>query len=173
MTEAEKDAQKIEQQRRLYGQPLGDLVRQVTGRLGVTQARVADILGLSPAMMSQLVGGHRVKIGNPQAVARLQTLLALADESPSLSGEAVARRLEEIRASRPGLTTGQLTAAPAVDAAETVRRVLRAVASGRELDAAARQIEEVSPELAEVLRVYGTGTPDEAARHLQAIAHLL
>ncbi len=167
------EAEKIEQQRRLYGQPLGDLVRQVTGRLGLTQARVADILGLSPAMMSQLVGGHRVKIGNPQAVARLQTLLALADEAPALSGEAVAGRLDEIRASRPGLTTGQMTATAGADAAETVRRVLRAVASGRELDAAARRLDDTAPALAELLRVYGTGTPDEAARHLQEIAHLL
>jgi predicted transcriptional regulator len=169
------ESEKVEQQRRLYGAPIGTLVHEATARLGITQARVAAVLGLSPAMMSQLVGGHRVKIGNPQAVARLQQLLALADESASLSRDAVAERLEEIRSSHASLTTGQL-ATPAADTAqtaETLRRVLHAVASGRELDQAARLLDDTAPGLAELIRAYGTGSPDDAARHLASIAHLL
>ncbi len=58
----------------LYGAPLGDRVRRLTAVLGITQARLARTLGLSPAMLSQLVSAHRVKIGDPSVLARLLLL---------------------------------------------------------------------------------------------------
>jgi predicted transcriptional regulator len=61
-------------QRELYGAPLGDRVRVLTTRLGITQARLARVLGISPAMLSQLVSARRVKIGDPAVLARLRTL---------------------------------------------------------------------------------------------------
>jgi transcriptional regulator with XRE-family HTH domain len=166
-------AEKVAEQQRLYGEPVGDLVRRVTNGLGLTQARVAGVLGLSPAMLSQLMSGQRVKIGNPQAVSRLQALLALADEAPQLTRDAIAERLDRISASQSSLTTSQLAATPPADTADVVRRLLRAVASGQELDAAARALEDVAPGLAEVIRIYGTGAREDAARHLATVAHLL
>lgn len=161
----------VAQQQRLYGAPVRELVRRVTTGLELSQAEVARVLGLSPAMLSQLASGRRVKIGNPLAVARLQSLLALAEESPRLPRQTVVERLAEIRALRGQLTT---TALPRTeDSAELVRRLLRAVASGRELDEAARVLADVAPGVAEVVRVYGTGTPDAAKRHLRSVAHLL
>ena len=167
------EAEKVAQQRRLYGEPVGDLVRRVTVGLGVTQAKVAGVLGLSPAMLSQLMSGQRVKIGNPQAVSRLQALLALADEAPGMTTDAIAQRLDAIRDAQSSLTTSQLATTPPADPADVVRRLLRAVASGRELDAAARALEEVAPGLADVVRIYGTGSREDAARHLATVAHLL
>ena len=41
-------------QRELYGAPLGDRVRRLTAGLGITQGRLAQTLGVSPAMLSQL-----------------------------------------------------------------------------------------------------------------------
>src|SRR5580765_6303333 len=61
-------------QRELYGAPLGDRVRRLTIRLGISQARLARVLGISPAMLSQLVSARRVKIGDPAVLARLRTL---------------------------------------------------------------------------------------------------
>src|SRR6476620_3425142 len=58
----------------LYGAPLGDRVRMLTARLGVSQARRARVLGISPAMLSQRVSGRRVKIGDPAVLARLRAL---------------------------------------------------------------------------------------------------
>jgi transcriptional regulator with XRE-family HTH domain len=58
----------------LYGAPLGDRVRTLTARLGISQARLARVLGISPAMLSQLVSGRRVKIGDPAVLARLRAL---------------------------------------------------------------------------------------------------
>jgi len=167
---------KVAEQRRLYGEPVGDVVRRIMADLDLTQGGVSRVLGLSPAMLSQLMSAQRVKIGNPLAVARLQALLALSEEAAGLTRDAVAARLEEIGQSRGTLTTGQWQTDPAASAersADLVRRVLRAVASGRELDAAARSLEETSPALAEVIRVYGTGSREEAERHLAALAHLL
>ncbi|MEZ0577380.1 DNA-binding protein [Nocardioides sp. MH1] len=171
MNEAEPE--KVAEQRRLYGEPVGDLVRRVTTGLGLTQARVAGVLGLSPAMLSQLMSGHRVKIGNPQALSRLQSLLALTEEAPSMTREAITRRLSEIRDTRSSLTTSQQATTPPADAADVVRRLLHAVASGRELDAAARALADVAPGLADLVRIYGTGSRDDAARHLAGVAHLL
>ncbi|NPC95260.1 DNA-binding protein [Nocardioides sp. zg-DK7169] len=162
---------KIDEQRRLYGEPIGALVRRVTAGLGLNQSRVAEILGLSPPMLSQLVSGHRVKIGNPLAVSRLQSLLGLVEEAPTLSGEAVQRRLEEIRTHHGTLSTGQFTHVP--ESSAVVRKVLRAVASGQELDRAAEVLADVAPGLAELVRVYGTGSEAEAARHFAAISHVM
>jgi len=170
MTTVEPDG--LVRQRQLYGEPVGDLVRRVIAALDLTQSAVSRVLGLSPAMLSQLMSGQRVKIGNPLALARLQGLLALAEEAPRLDRPAVERRLGEISASRAQLTTSTSSGA-APDGGALVRGVLRAVASGRELERAADALEAVSPAVAEVLRVYGTGSADDAARHLASIAHLL
>ena len=163
---------KVAQQRQLYGEPVKELVRRVTDTLGLTQSAVAGVLGLSPAMMSQLVHAQRVKIGNPVAVARLQALLGLADEAPTLTRQDLQDRLATIREARAQLTnpSRELAERPT---SEVVRRMLRAVASGRELERAAEALDEISPGLAEVVRVYGTGSPAEAARHLESLAHLL
>lgn len=166
------DPSKIDQQRELYGEPIGDLVRRVMDRLTMTQAAVASVLGLSPAMLSQLMSGRRVKIGNPQAVTRLQSLLTLADEAASLTRDETTQRLDEIRQSRSTLTTTQTSTTP-TDPAALMRTVLRAVASGRDLERAADALDDVVPELADLIRAYGTGSAQDAERHMASIAHLL
>lgn len=169
--QGQAETAKVGQQRRLYGEPVGSLVRSVTQRLDLTQSQVARLLGLSPAMLSQLVHGQRVKIGNPQALARLQALLALADGAGAMTRDTVEERLAEIGEARATLTTSPV--APTGQGARLIRDVLRSVASGREIDEAARALAEVSPGLAEVVRVYGTGSEDDARAHLESIAHLL
>jgi len=165
------ETEKIEEQRRLYGEPVGVLVRRVTAGLGLNQARVAQILGLSPPMLSQLVSGHRVKIGNPLALARLQRLLALVEDAPALPGDTVQRRLEEIRTHHGTLSTSQVD--HVAESSEIVRKALRAVASGQELDRAAEALADVAPGLAELVRVYGTGSEADATRHFSSISHLM
>lgn len=70
----DQTAQNLQLQTDLYGEPLGDLIRRIAGTLGLTQARVADVIGLSAPMLSQLMSAQRVKIGNPNVVSRLQAL---------------------------------------------------------------------------------------------------
>ena len=59
----------IAQQVETYGAPLGQLVHRITDTLSISQARAAHVLGMSAPMLSQLVTGSRVKIGNPRALA--------------------------------------------------------------------------------------------------------
>ena len=163
----------LAQQTQLYGAPLGQCVRSVAEPLGLSQAGVARILGVSAPMLSQLMSGQRIKIGNPLAAQRLQALLRLAEEVRlGLPAERVPARLEDIQ----GDATGTLTAARAGAGSElpaAFTRLLRAVASGRELAAAADTLQQNYPDLAEVLRVYGTGGPEQAERHYASVLHLL
>lgn len=161
-------ADRIEQQRELYGEPIGDVVRRVADALRLSQSAVSRALGLSPAMLSQLMSGHRVKIGNPLVVARLQALIALADRAAGLDEPELARSIEEIRESRSTLTTSQVVVSPAPDAAATLRDLVRTVASDDEIAEAARALESVAPGLAELVRVYGAGSVEDARRHLAA-----
>ena len=161
----------IQQQRELYGEPLGDLVRRATAPLGLTQATTAKVLGLSPAMLSHLMTGQRVKIANPIALGRLHALIDLGATAGDLTTSRIDERLDEIRELSAELTTGTRTAA--VEGGAAVRGVLRAVASGRELQRAVEVLRDVAPGLAEVLEIYGSGTDDEIRAHFASIRHLL
>lgn len=172
-------ADNVAEQRRLYGAPLGELLHRVTEGLGLSQAAVARITGISPPMLSQLARGHRIKIGNPQGAGRLSSLLGLVEEvEEGLAHSAVAARLEQIAhedaATLTTTRTGRVTpAATGSEVPAAVRGVLRAVASGQELERAARLLDEAHPGLARVLRAYGTGDAEDARAHHEEIAHLL
>ncbi|MFE6506382.1 DNA-binding protein [Nocardioides sp. NPDC057767] len=161
----------IQQQRELYGEPLGDLVRRATAPLGLTQATTAKVLGLSPAMLSHLMTGQRVKIANPIALGRLHALIDLGAAAGDLTTSQINERLDEIRELASELTTG--ARAVAVEGGVAVRGVLRAVASGRELQQAVDALRDVAPGLAEVLEIYGSGSDDEIRAHFASIRHLL
>lgn len=68
-----------EQQRVLYGTTFADVVHGLTTRLFITQARLATVLGVSPAMLSQLVSAQRITIRDPSVVHRLRLLVQRAD----------------------------------------------------------------------------------------------
>jgi transcriptional regulator with XRE-family HTH domain len=119
-------ADALEQQRALYGAPLAELGATVRGSLGLTQGRLAEALGLSAPMLSQLLSGQRVKIGNPAVVHRLQRLLDLAREGHGLSPDEIDLRIAAIREEQSTLT------GPATDDAQTVR-ALAASASVEQL----------------------------------------
>lgn len=159
----------IAQQRQLYGEPLGEIIRRVGSALGLSQAGVARVIGMSPAMLSQLASGHRTKIGNPLVLARFQQLAELA-AGPVPAEPELRRRLDAIAAGSSPVTA---TRPRAVAGPDVVRRLLRAVASGRELEAAATAVADVAPGVAEVLRAYGTGSVEDAAAHYRSVAHLL
>ncbi|MGI8524269.1 MAG: hypothetical protein ACR2K3_13325 [Nocardioides sp.] len=162
------------QQAELYGATIGGSVRRISATLGLSQAAVARVLGISAPMLSQLVHAQRIKVGNPLALQRLQSLLALADEVDSgLAHDAVAPRLEAIAAEESTTLTRRRDPSAPAEASAAISGVLRAVAGGREIAEAAALLAATHPEVAELLRVYGTGTPEEARRHYETVAHLL
>ncbi|WP_344881897.1 XRE family transcriptional regulator [Allokutzneria multivorans] len=151
------DDQKIVQrnlalQREWYGEPLGDRVRRLVVAYSTSQAQLADVLGISAPMLSQVMSGRRAKIGNPAVLARLVMLERRVLTAGVAAGdrEAVERALEEVRASQPtvGLDTLPVDERGADQAA--VSR-LRELAVAEELSGAARLLGERYPALAGLL----------------------
>src|SRR3954447_26387619 len=95
----EATARARELQRSWYGEPLGDLFRRLIADLGLNQARLATVLGLSAPMLSQLMSGQRAKSDTPAVVQRLQALQELAAQVADGTATAAdaAARMEEIR----------------------------------------------------------------------------
>lgn len=177
-----------------YGEPLGERVRRLLDRLGLSQSGLAGVLGLSAPMLSQLMSGQRAKISNPAVLHRLMAVEELAAD-PGFADLPAARikdRLAEIRAESAPTTSGLRVpagarapeGAPAPAAAEPspdgrasggrtraeagardVQALLREVASAGEIEAAAALLADRYPDLAEALRVYGTGRTSEAEAH--------
>lgn len=160
-------------QAELYGEPLGELLRRIAGALGLTQAKMAEVIGLSAPMLSQLISAQRVKIGNPAVVQRIQALDELT-ATRSLSPADQERRIDEIRGSS-GLLTRTTSAAPSAgprpvdsrDVVHGIQDVFRATASAEEVISAAALLDERHPRIAELLRVYGAGRTADAVESYQ------
>lgn len=161
-----------------YGEPLGTLFRRLIDDLGLNQARLAAVLGLSAPMLSQLMSGQRAKIGNPAVVQRVQALQELSGQvrAGAVSAAEATERMDEIRRTAGGnvLNSTAGTAPPGV-AATPVKRVvreiqslLRSVSDAQGIIEAADSLAVSHPELAEFLRVYGAGRTADAVRHYEA-----
>ncbi|GAA2475929.1 helix-turn-helix transcriptional regulator [Streptomyces sp. NPDC059506] len=164
-----------ELQRSWYGEPLGDLFRRLIADLGLNQAKLAGVLGLSAPMLSQLMSGNRAKIGNPAVVQRLQALQDLAAQvcDGSATAADATARMDEIRQSavsvlNPTSSTAVPNASPTRRVVREIQFLLRSLASAQELLKAADALAADHHELAEFLRVYGAGRTDDAVAHYEA-----
>jgi transcriptional regulator with XRE-family HTH domain len=169
-TQQDATARARELQRSWYGEPLGALFRRLIDDLGLNQARLAAVLGLSAPMLSQLMSGQRAKIGNPAVVQELSSQAA----DGRVSAAEAAERMEEIKKTAGGSVLNS-TQTAASTGAPTVRRVvreiqslLRSVAAAGDIIDAADSLALTHPELAEFLRVYGAGRTAEAVAHYEA-----
>ncbi len=160
-----------------YGEPLGTLFRRLIDDLGLNQARLASVLGLSAPMLSQLMSGQRAKIGNPAVVQRVRSLQELAGEvsrGDVHAGDAT-RRMEEVRRTAGGSVLNSVPQAAGPGGSQTpVKRVVREIQSLLRSFSDASEILEASatlapthPELAEFLRIYGAGRTSDAVRHYE------
>ncbi|OLR94137.1 transcriptional regulator [Actinokineospora bangkokensis] len=140
-------------QREWYGEPLGDRVRRLVVAFDVSQANLADVLGISAPMLSQVMSGRRAKIGNPAVLARLIMLerKVLTPEVASGRREALQRALEDVRNSKPSVTRDNLP----VDIGRSAIMALRRIASPDDLTAAAGLLSDRYPDLADLLRRAG------------------
>ena len=147
----------LELQRQWYGEPLGDRVRRLVVAFDVSQANLADVLGISAPMLSQVMSGRRAKIGNPSVLARLIMLerKVLTPEVASGRREALQKALEDVRDSKPTVSRDMLP----VDAGRADRAalaMLRRAATVDELAEAARLLDGRFPAIAELLRRAGS-----------------
>ncbi|MCB5909390.1 helix-turn-helix domain-containing protein [Streptomyces pinistramenti] len=173
----EATARARELQRSWYGEPLGALFRRLIDDLGLNQARLASVLGLSAPMLSQLMSGQRAKIGNPAVVQRVQALQELAGQvaDGSVSAAEATDRMDEIKKTAGGSVLNNTAQAASSTGATTVRRVvreiqslLRSVSDAGDIIDAANTLAPTHPELAEFLRVYGAGRTGDAVAHYEA-----
>jgi transcriptional regulator with XRE-family HTH domain len=140
-------------QREWYGEPLGDRVRRLVVAFDVSQAQLAEVLGISAPMLSQVMSGRRAKIGNPAVLARMFMLerKVLTPDVSSGDPAALRRALEDVRMSRP--TVGPETLSVNDGRAERAAAAeLRRVADPQELAAAAELIAARFPAIAGLLR---------------------
>ncbi len=144
-------ARNVAQQREWYGEPLGDRVRRLVVAFDVSQAQLAEVLGLSPPMLSQLMSGRRAKIGNPAVLARMVMLerRVLTPEVASGDPAAIRAALVEVRDSRP--TVGRDTLLVEENDAHALLVALRKLAGAAELKGAADLLADEFPLLAALL----------------------
>jgi hypothetical protein len=133
-------------------------VRSLTAALGISQARLARALGLSPAMLSQLVSARRVKIGDPAVLARMLMLdqrcraARLPAEPAAVEGLLVEVARAQWHWSGNGSAADRRVPAQPRHRQPSAAEVLRSVAAPARLTAAAATLASSFPELAEVLR---------------------
>jgi transcriptional regulator with XRE-family HTH domain len=163
MGEAKVEDHKIVQrnlalQREWYGEPLGDRVRRLVVAFNVSQAQLADVLGISAPMLSQVMSGRRAKIGNPSVLARLIMLerKVLTPDVATGAPEALQRALDDVRDSKPTVSRDSLPVNGMPDEAALLP-LLRKIIDRRELAQAADVLGEDFPALSELLRRAGRG----------------
>lgn len=156
------------QQTTLYGAPLSDVFKRCEQALGLNQAELARLLGISAPMLSQLINARRIKIANPVAAARLTRMVSLADEVRAglLTAADAIGRLEADGVSEIPVTT--LTRSLPRTTASRVQELFRATAAAPDYLRAAELIRPVSPEIAELLQVFGAERLDRAEAFVRA-----
>lgn len=146
-------------QRQWYGEPLGDRVRRLIVAFRTSQAQIAEVLGISAPMLSQVMSGRRAKIGNPSVLARLVMLERKVLMPGVAAGEsaAVEQALEDVRHSRPSLARENNPPVHRSNGEESAWPVLRKAARPSELESAAEMIGGDYPALASLLRRAAAG----------------
>ncbi|OZM74391.1 transcriptional regulator [Amycolatopsis antarctica] len=145
-------------QREWYGEPLGDRVRRLVVAFNVSQAFLAEVLGISAPMLSQVMSGRRAKIGNPVVLARMIMLERKVLTPGVAAGDADAMQaaLEDVRDARPTVGRDSFPVGAAFgDRALLV--ALRDIAEDENLGHAADRLDPEFPAIAELLRRAGKG----------------
>ncbi|MBN6037883.1 helix-turn-helix domain-containing protein [Amycolatopsis sp. 195334CR] len=140
-------------QREWYGEPLGDRVRRLVVAFDISQAFLAEVLGISAPMLSQVMSGRRAKIGNPVVLARMIMLERKILTPDVAAGNPAAMRaaLEDVRDSRPTVGRDSFPVGALSDD-QQVLITLRDIAEDEDLAQAADRLDEDFPAIADLLR---------------------
>jgi transcriptional regulator with XRE-family HTH domain len=145
-------------QKEWYGEPLGDRVRRLVVAFDVSQAFLAEVLGISAPMLSQVMSGRRAKIGNPVVLARM-IMLERKILVPGVAAghrEAILAALEDVRDARPTVGRDTFPVGSVADD-RAVLAALREIAEDEDLGEAAKRLDDDFPALADLLRRAGQG----------------
>ncbi|GAB2958161.1 helix-turn-helix domain-containing protein [Amycolatopsis acidiphila] len=151
-------------QREWYGEPLGDRVRRLVVAFDVSQAYLAEVLGISAPMLSQVMSGRRAKIGNPVVLARMIMLerKCLIPEVAAGRREALLAALEDVKDARPTVGRDNIPVAAVADD-RLALAALREVAEDEDLGEAAKVLHEDFPAIADLLRRAGLSEARDVA----------
>ncbi|WP_199431909.1 helix-turn-helix domain-containing protein [Qaidamihabitans albus] len=143
-------------QREWYGEPLGDRVRRLVVAFDVSQAFLAEVLGISAPMLSQVMSGRRAKIGNPVVLARMIMLerKVLTPEVAAGNKAAMREALEDVRDARPTVGRDNFPVGAGPDD-QGVLSALREIAEEENLIEAAERLDTDFPAIADLLRRAG------------------
>ncbi|WP_020665917.1 helix-turn-helix domain-containing protein [Amycolatopsis nigrescens] len=149
-------------QKQWYGEPLGDRVRRLVVAFDVSQAFLAEVLGISAPMLSQVMSGRRAKIGNPVVLAKM-IMLERKCLTPAVAAghkEALLAALEDVRDARPTVGRDNFPVADGHtdQADQAVLATLREIAEEEDLGAAAKRLEDDFPVVADLLRRAATAS---------------
>ena len=135
----------LDKQREYYGELFGERARRLVVGFDISQAQLAEVLGVSAPMLSQVMSGRRQKMANPAALARMVLL-----ERTLLTARGHQQRrdaLAEVRSATPAAAVLS-AASPGKD---SLVQGLREHCSSDELAECAHLVGAVSPELARLL----------------------
>lgn len=135
----------LDKQREYYGELFGERARRVVVGYNISQAQLADALGVSAPMLSQVMSGRRQKMGNPAAWARLLLLerTLLTAPGPAQLQEGLAQ-IRETSASAAVLSAAASTRT-------TIALGLREFYPPEVLNECAYLVADASPDLAQLL----------------------
>ncbi|MFE5947992.1 DNA-binding protein [Streptomyces sp. NPDC056480] len=157
-----------------YGESLGSLFRRLIDDLGLKrQARLAATLGISEAMLSQLMSGRRTKIGSPVVIQRIQALQELAQQladggisaTEATIQIARVRKYEGTSVLNPG---SQNTVLEIRQVVREIQSLLLSIATAGEIVAAAELLSPAHPKLAEFIRIYGVEDAADGVDHYES-----
>lgn len=154
----------------MYGAPLSHILEHIGRELGLTQARIAGILGLSAPMLSHLASGRRVKIGNPVAHMRLGQLRSLADDvaagrHPEGGLPTALEKIADTSDTWSATTASHQPIAGDAAVARRVQEMFRSVADAADWLEVAALVQDRHPQISQALRVYGAGRTAAAEQH--------
>lgn len=168
MSTAEAVAQIRARQVALYGEPLQAVLGRCAHSLHLTQAKMSELLGISAPMLSQLINGHRIKIGNPTAAQRLQWMIQIAqqvDEGEMTHAEAMQQLQQNAEATDIFNQPSPLANRRSRHLAIEIQEMCRVLASAADFLEAANSIKAEHPEIAEFLSVFGAERTDRAIEY--------
>lgn len=148
------------QQREIYGRTLQELMGALTAVYRIPQRRLAEVLGVSAPMLSQLMLARRVKMGSPRAHERLVALLGAA-RGHGIDVDADAARIVPLP---PPVAQEILERVAQSDPSTTTQRLVDAFADVHEDHGASSAM----PGLAEGIRTAVSRTELEQARDVLA-----
>ncbi|GAB3624930.1 DNA-binding protein [Mariniluteicoccus endophyticus] len=157
-------------QAEVYGDSLNILLGRCSNALQLTQARMAELLGVSAPMLSQLINGKRIKIGNPAAAQRLLWMIDIAGqvERGQLShGDAMAQL--QRNSVVQDVVTGSTTSRRATRLGSEIQQVFRQAASAAEWIEAAAILKDSHPEVSELITMFGVERLDRANAYAERL----